>query len=658
MSGPPPLARPLSRARLPLFGWLVVIGTGQAIGTVGTALLVEVAFDALFAGDQPARAGQVALLSSGLVAAVGLAAGMRAAERVGAERLGQHYVTQVRAQLFDHLTRVPARELGQRNRGSMLLRFVGDLSALRSWVSLGLARLLVAGIAIVLAITALAVINAGIGLVVAGVLLCGAVATWRINPRLLDSAKVARNRRAKLTGEVAERLSHVGVLQAAGQEHRERRRVGKYSRRVSVAMVDRARAAGAARGIAEGTAGLAAVAVLLLGSMEVRAGRATVGTVVGAMAVAGLIAGHLRDLGRVTEYAAGAKVAREAARRFLTLPTLSDPPGLPDLVPGPGRIDLEALGLGDALLGVTLRSQAGQTVAIVGRNGAGKSSLVSLVARLVDPDHGRVLLDGQDVRTCNLASVRAAVGVAGPDLPLLRGTVERNVRYRQPAASRDELDRVARLCGLDDLVGELPRGWQAEVGDGGSRLSAGQRARVAVARAALGRPSVLVLDEAEAHLDRKAADVVDQVLADHTGTALVVTHRRELVERADVVWCLDNGRVAEVGPPGVLLAADTRTARLFRSDAREHPGDSLVGGNTEEDSVGRAAERQDVAVPAQDAGLAAGGPAGDGPPPRGDAVADLGGLGRVVAGHHQADSGVRATLVLDDPATRPAVRGA
>ncbi|PZS18324.1 MAG: hypothetical protein DLM57_06480 [Pseudonocardiales bacterium] len=119
------------------------------------------------------------------------------------------------------------------------------------------------------------------------------------------------------------------------------------------------------------------------------------------------------------------------------------------------------------------------------------------------------------------------------------------------------------LCGLDELVAALPGGWRAEVGDAGSRLSAGQRARLAVARAALGNPSLLVLDEAEAHLDFSAADMVDRVLTEYTGTALVVTHRRELVERADVVWCLHEGRVVEIGPPGALLHGNGPTSRLF-----------------------------------------------------------------------------------------------
>jgi ATP-binding cassette, subfamily B, bacterial len=563
-----PLARVLTRARLPMLAWLVAVGVGQAAASIGIAMLVRAAYHTLVSGTAPVQHGRAALVVLGLVGAVAVGAGLRAAERVGAERLGQHYVTQVRGDLFDHLTKVPARQLGERSRGNMLLRFVGDLSALRSWVSLGLAQLLVAGIAVILAVSVLTLIDTRIGLAVAAVLVMGSVATWRTSPGLILSARLARRRRAKLTGEVTERLTNIGVLQASGQERREHRRVGRLSAQVSEAMIERARAAGLTRAVAEGTAGLATVAVVLVGAAEVQAGRASAGTVIGAVSIIGMLAGHLRDLGRVAEYAAGAKVGRAAARRFLAMPTLPDPAGLPHLTVGSGRLELQGLALGHALRGVTLQAEPGQTVAIVGGNGAGKSTLVALAARLLDPDEGRVLLDGQDLRTRSLASVRAAIGIAGPDLPLLRGTVERNVRYRRPRAGRKELARVTALCGLDELVAVLPGGWHAEVGDGGSRVSAGQRARLTIARAVLGTPSLLVLDEAEAHLDRSAADMVDRVLADYAGTALVVTHRRDLVERADVVWCLDEGRVVEVGPPSAVLCGNGPTARLFNADVR------------------------------------------------------------------------------------------
>lgn len=578
----PRLPRPISRSRLRRLATLVAIGVGQAVSALLIALLVQRGFDVLVTGTAPVTVAVAAPIVAGLGVGVLLIASLRGLERLVAERLGQDYVLDVRETLFRHLTQVPARELGARNRGSMLMRFVGDLAALRSWVSLGLSRLLVGGLAVGLSSIVLLAVNPSLGLAVGGALLVGALATWAVSPRLMHRTREARRRQARLTGEVTERLTQIAVLQVSGQGRRENRRVGRKSSDVADAMVARAGATGLTRAIAEGTAALATVAALLVGAIEVQAGRTTAGTVVAAVSIAGLLSGHLRDLGRVAEYASGASVARAAARRFLAMPTLPDLPGAPDLEVGGGDVQLQAVALGEALAGVSLHARAGQRIAVVGPNGAGKSTLVAVVARMVDPDHGQVRIDGQDLRTRSLSSVRRAIGVAGPDLPLLRGSMDRNVRYRMPRCEDGEVSRVTRLCDLDAVAADLPHGWRSDVGEGGSRLSAGQRARLTVARAALGRPAVLLLDEAEAHLDARAAAVVDAVLDDHRGTALVVTHRRDLVERADQVWCLQDGQVAEVGTPAALLAGDGPTARLFgrthdrRPEARSVP--AVVGG--------------------------------------------------------------------------------
>ncbi|MBA3310702.1 MAG: ABC transporter ATP-binding protein [Nocardioidaceae bacterium] len=567
------LPRPLSRARLGLFGILVGIGVGQAVAAITIGLLVERGFELLVTNTGTVTASVAVPIAAGLGVGVLLTAVLRGVERPVAELLGQRYVVEVRETLFTHLTRVPARELGRRSRGSMLMRFVGDIAALRSWVSLGLARLLVGGLAVGLSTLLLMVINVALGATVGGVLLAGGLATWAASPRLMRKTRHARRHQSRLTGEVTERLTQIAVLQASGQERREGKRVKRKSSRVADAMVSRAGATGVSRAVAEGTAALCAVSVLLVGAIEVRAGRASPGAVVAAVSIAGLLAGHLRDLGRVAEYAAGARVAREAATRFLDMSPLADPPGAPALDVRGGEVQLRDVVLGEALCGVNLHAAAGQTIAVVGPNGAGKSTLVALASRMVDPDEGQVRIDDQDLRTRSLSSVRKAVGLAGPDLPLLRGSMDRNVRYRLPRCDEDEVARVAALCELQAVADDLPDGWRSDVGEGGSRLSAGQRARLTIARAALGRPAVLVLDEAEAHLDRDAAGVVDRVLADHHGTALVVTHRRELAQRADQIWCLINGRVAEVGPPGQLLNGTGPTARLFARHPEHQPGE-------------------------------------------------------------------------------------
>jgi len=532
---------------------------------------VERGFDVLLTQGVPLSSRSGLVIAAGLGVAVVVLGLARRAERVTAERVGQSYVVQVRGQLFAHLTRVPGRRLGAKNRGNMLLKFDGDLNALRQWVSLGLGRLLVAGVAVGVAVVAVLAVDVALGLSLGLVLFLGAVVTGALAPSLLRTTRRARRHRARLTGEVTERLSNVAVVQAAGQEGRERRRIGRRSVAVAGAMLARAKVAGSMRAVAEGTAVAATAVVLLVGAARVGAGAVETATVVAVMSIAGLLSGYLRDLGRAAEYAAAAAVARDAVRAFLAVEPAHELNDAPGLAPRGGAIRLRDVTVLGSLDGVSLSAPAGSTVAVVGPNGAGKSSLVAVIARLLPVDQGSVWVDHQDVMACSLRSVRHHVGMATPDLPLLKGSLERNVRYRLPRAEQAAVDRVTELCALDAVVDALPHGWSTDVGEGGSRLSAGQRARVMIARAALGDPAVLVLDEAEAHLDRHAADVVDRVIADRVGTTLVVTHRLELVARADLVWHLAAGRVVEVGAPAEVLAADGPTRLVRRRSWSREP---------------------------------------------------------------------------------------
>ncbi len=561
---PPRMPAPVGRGRLARFVHLLAIGVGQAVAAIGFALLTERGFNSFLgtgSGQSGGSAGGISipLLVAGLVTCVLVSAWLRGSERTASEQLGQHYVTEVRALLFRHLTTVPARELGRRGRGDMLMKFVGDLSALRLWVARGLARLTVAGVAISLALVALMVMNVALGLAVGTVLLLGGGLTLAITPWMLRTAKVSRRRRSRLTGEVTERLSQVAVLQAAGQERRERKRVGRHSEKVAKAMVDQARASGAARGIAEGIGVAASAVALIVGGLEVRAGRTSPGTVMAAVSVASLLSGYLRDLGRVAEYAARARVARAAVRRFLGIPTLPVPRDSPDIDVMHGAVDVQDVSLGTDLQNVSVQAMPGQRIALVGPNGAGKSTLTSVIARLVDPDEGAVVIDGQDVSKHSLTALRREIGISSPSMPLLSGSMRRNVTYRLPKVESDELDRVSRLCGLEELAASLPDGWSTNVGPGGNQLSSGQQARISIARAALGRPALLVLDEAEAHLDSGNTQIVERVLADHQGTALVVTHRHDLMASADLVWCLDDGRLTRAAPPNQLMDQDLAT---------------------------------------------------------------------------------------------------
>ncbi|MDQ3767330.1 MAG: ABC transporter ATP-binding protein/permease [Actinomycetota bacterium] len=539
---------------------LVGNGLAQAGAAVATALLVEHVFSAVLVPGGSPTGMQVASVSAGLAAAVCASAWLRGREQVDAERLGQAYVHELRIILFEKLTSSSARAVQQRSQGATSLRFIGDITALRRWVSLGLARLVVAGTMISGALTVLAVISPALAAVIGVVLMVGGAVSLFVGARLRIASRAARRRRSHLAANVTEKIGAVAVVQAFGQQDHERHRVRRQSKKLRRAMVERARVTGHLRSVTEGTAGIASAAVVIAGMT----GGASTGTVAGAMTIVGLLVLPLRDLGRVQEYWHNAEVSKGKIEEFLARPTrLEVLEGAGELRPGEGRIAFEQVRLDDVLHGISVTAAPGQTVAIVGPNGAGKTTLLSLAARLLDADGGRILIDGHDLMEHDAVAVRRLLGLVGPDLPLLRGTVGRNLLYRWPEAPQEEVDRVSALCGLGEVVAELSEGLETKIAEDGASLSAGQRQRLALARALVGDPPILLLDEADANLDRTAAGVVDRVLEGHDGTVLIVTHQRHRVEAADVVWHLRNGRLVETGPPQEVLNSDTHTARLF-----------------------------------------------------------------------------------------------
>jgi len=525
---------------------LVLNGIGQAVAAVTTALLVEATFNRIIEGGSGSSMRELAPLAAALTAAAVAFGYLRARERSDAERLGQSYVHALRTTMYRRLSELAPRSLQTRSQGVVLLRFVGDLTAISRWVSLGLSRVIVGGTFLVGALGALAFVSLPIAGSVAVVLALGAVAALLSARTLGVRSRQARRRRARLAANVGEKVASIGVTQIFGQTERERERLRRQSRGLRFAMIARAEAIGRLRGFTEVTAAMASVAVLFVGAREVAAGHATPGTIVAALAIVGLLVSPVRDLGRVTEYWTNSRISMEKVRSFLETPNLVRiRPDAPDLVPSSGRLEFDDVSLDGVLEGVSAVAEAGSLTAVVGPNGAGKSTLLALAARLLDPDGGAVRLDGQDLAHHSQSSIREAISMTGPDLPLLRGTVDDNLRYRNPNAPPEELVRVIDLCSLDELLSELPDGPETRVIEGGKNLSAGQRQRIALARALVGDPLVLLLDEADANLDAQARELVDRIIQTQRGrsTVLVVSHRPEVLEWADAIWRVEDGRL-------------------------------------------------------------------------------------------------------------------
>lgn len=520
--------------------FMLLVGNGvfQGLTAIVSAGLVMRIFDAL--GDRSANlVGWLAALG-GIILVGAL---LRRRERIDAEVLGQRYVQSLRQRLYSRLLATDSRAFRQRRKGDLLLKFVGDLSAIRRWISLGLARLLVAGVAVCLALAALAWVYWPFAAGLAAVL--GLSSMWIVwqGKSLRAAIAESRRRQATLSANATEKLSTLSTVQAFGQARRERRLMQRHSTRLVEASVNKATHIGTLRAVIDATAGAAIVMVFAVAYLTPPQDM-TAGMVAAVISIIGFMTPPLRDLGRVQEYWLAAVVARRniqaLAKRAPRMPIMRNSPPLRI---DSGRIVFEDVSVTGALTQVSAEAEAGARIAIQGPNGSGKSTLLGLVGRLYDPDQGRILIDGQDVSEVSTSSLRRQVAYVSTDFPLIRGSLKKNLCYGAGKVDATRLNQVISDCGLDNLIDRKIGGLEARIAEAGSDLSQGERIRVCLARALLRNPAILILDEAEANLDARAIRVMERVIRDFAGTVLMATHRLSAIGLCDVAWSLNEGRL-------------------------------------------------------------------------------------------------------------------
>ncbi len=495
--------------------------------------------------------------------------GLRTLERHLAESLGQDYLLEVRQRLFGHLGRLSPRTMQRFSVGSISLRFGGDMNALRRWISLGLARLIVSSMLIIGIICTITWMNPPVGGGVSSVILLGVILSLGSGRKLWHKTRLVRKLKARMLGNITEKIMQLSVVQVCGQSRRESRKLKSQGVALADASVQQSRSIGTLRGLAEATVILATGAVLILGTVMLNQHTLSTGSLAAILVLTGLVAAPIRDLGRVHEYWYGAAISRKKIVEFLQLPTLRRVRGNRSTKSSEeGLVTIRNVFVNQALSAVSAEVQPGTRVAIVGPNGSGKSTLLALISRLVDPDKGRISVNGTSVRKIGHRVLSRNVGMVGGDFPLLRGTLLRNIRYRNPRVSDTELQRVIKFCQLQELVDSLPKGLMTRLSEGGKGLSSGERQRIVLARALLDEPSILLLDEADTNLDATASAILEQLLDQYHGTILMVSHQQKYVLMADQVWYLQSGKLVEQGTPTQLFSSTSRTAKLFASPLR------------------------------------------------------------------------------------------
>ena len=394
-------------------------------------------------------------------------------------------------------------------------------------------------------------------------------------------ARVAdlRQRSADIGSFLIETLQASTLVVTSNAQERERGRFRRLNDRFVDALMGMQRLTYLAGGLPGLVVSLGSSAVFLYGGSRVVAGTLTLGTFAAFIAYQSRVNAPVQALMGLYTSLATAKVSWRRVLELLDAPLdVREAPDAAALVTMRGDIEFDSVSLGTerglaVLEDFSLRVAAGTSVAVVGASGSGKSTLAYLLLRLLDPDQGVVRVDGRDLRTLRLADIRKHIVFVEQEPTLLHATVAENIRYGRPDASDDDVMRAADAAGLGAFIARLPQGVATVVGERGSQMSAGERQRIAIARAFLANPSVLVLDEPTAALDPASErQVVDSYLAVMRGrTSIVISHRAAVAEAADQVAVIEGSRLIETGSPRELAAASGAFARLFRSGSIAAP---------------------------------------------------------------------------------------
>ncbi|MGC1851207.1 MAG: ABC transporter ATP-binding protein [Solirubrobacterales bacterium] len=542
--------------RRQLWGSLVFAWAAMGM-TVLIPWLIGRAVNAIEQGERP----DLLPLAIAIVVAGILRLGLTMVRRVVAGKVSLAVEFDLRERFYGHLQRLELGFFDGQQTGQLMSRATVDLQSIRFFLGYGLIFITQNLLTIVLASAVMFALEPWLALIALAPAPLVVYTASRYNRVSRPAVQEVQQRLAELTAEAEENVSGIRIVKAFAREEHQLHRFRRAVTRVFDQSVYSTRLQAFFSPLLGLLPQFGIALVLLVGGRAVIAGDLSLGDFTAFYTYVVMLAAPMRMLGMALGMAQRAIASGNRLFEILDRePQIESPPDAPPLPAGGGRVEMRSVtlrydGAAPALSGVDLTIEAGRTVALVGPSGSGKTSLVALIARLYDPSEGAVRIDGADVRSVDLASLRSQIAFVGDDSFLFTASIAENIAYARPEANREELEAAAQRAQADEFIRDLPGGYDTLVGERGLTLSGGQRQRVAIARALLADPRVLILDDATSSVDATTEAAIKLGLGEAMAgrTTFVIAHRLSTVSLADEVVVMDAGNIVDRGTHAELL---------------------------------------------------------------------------------------------------------